>query len=138
MDRRRFYKERQKLIIRTYCQPIARDFVKWCYIAGLIPGKSIVDFKENPWGLTRAIWTSDRWDWVDPLKDIEALVAQKDAGWLTDEMYCELGNIDRENLYSTRKEEKELKKKMDIETEAIVPVKPKNPISTEELNNAKE
>jgi capsid protein len=138
MDRRRFYKERQKFIIRTYCQPVARDFVKWCHIAGLIPGKSIVDFKENPWGLSRAIWTSDRWDWVDPLKDIEALVAQKDAGWLTDEMYCELGNIDRENLYSTRKEEKELKKEMDIETAAVVPVKPKNPISTEELNNAKE
>lgn len=106
MDRRRYYRKKQMFVERSYCQPIYNKFVQWAFLAGLIPGKSIVDYKENKWGFTRARWTPDRWDWVDPLKDINALIAERDAGWVSDEDVCEQVGKNRDDLYETLAEEK--------------------------------
>jgi lambda family phage portal protein len=119
-DRRRHYKTKQQYIVRTLCQPVDKRFVQWAFLCGLIPGKSIVDFKENPWGLCHTKWTPDKWDFVDPLKDMNSLVAERDAGWLTDEKYCELTGEDRDDLYATLAEEKKEKEKLGIQTPAIV------------------
>jgi capsid protein len=88
------------------------------FLTGKIPGKSILDFKENEWGYCRARWTPDKWEWVDPLKDIESLRAEQEAGWLTDEDYCEQVGKSRDDLYKVLQEEKEKRKELDIE---IVP-----------------
>lgn len=85
------------------------------FLTGQIPGKSILDFNENKWGFCRARWTPDKWEWVDPLKDIEALRAEQEAGWLSDEDYCEQVGKSRDDLYKILQEEKEIRKSMGIE-----------------------
>jgi lambda family phage portal protein len=118
MDRRRYYRKKQQSIERIFCQPVYNRFLGWLFLTGKIPGKSIVDFNENKWGLCRAKWTPDKWTWVDPLKDIEALRAEQEAGWLSDEDYCEQVGKSRDDLYAVLMEEKALRKEMGIE---IVP-----------------
>jgi lambda family phage portal protein len=136
MDRRRYYQKKQEFIIRSFCQPVYQKFVQWCFLAGLIPGKSILDYKANKWGYCRAAWTPDRWSWVDPVKDIQALIAERDAGWLPDEDYCEMVGKNRDNLYQTLADEKDQRKKLGIEIAPIIPVK--NQTLSQEVNNAAE
>ena len=138
MDRRRYYRKKQMFVERSFCQPIYNKFVQWCFLSGLIPGKSIVDYKNNQWGYNRAKWTPDRWDWVDPLKDIQSLVEQRDAGYLTDEMYCEKVGESRDDLYATLAEEKKIKESLGIAPPPPVPVTPNKfttPDNVEEGNS---
>lgn len=136
MDRRRYYQKKQQFVERSYCHPIWSKFVQWSFLSGLIPGKSIVDFNKNRWGLCHATWTPDRWQWVDPLKDINALIAQKDAGWLSDEDFCEQTGLNRDQLYALLKEEREKRKEMGIEQTPAAPVK--TPTLTQDINKLDE
>jgi lambda family phage portal protein len=136
MDRRRYYQKKQEFVIRSFCQPIYNKFVQWCFLTGLISGKNILDFKANKWGYCRAQWTPDRWQWVDPLKDIQALVAEADRGWLSDKDYCELTGKNIDSLYQELSDEKGTKKKLGIESPLVTPVKPQS--LTSELDNANE
>ena len=139
-DRRRHYKTKQQFVVRALCQPINKQFVKWAFLAGLIPGKSIVDFNDNAWGYCHTKWTPDRWDFVDPLKDMNSLIVQSDKGWLSDEGFCELTGEDRDDLYTTLAEEKKEKDKLGISAPAIVQTatanKFPNQTTTEEDENA--
>ncbi len=125
MDRRRYYVKKQQFVIRSFCQPIWNKYVQWCFLSGLVSGRSIADFKENEWGYCKATWTPHKWEWVDPLKDIQAFIAEKDAGWLTDESFCEQTGLNREDLYKTLEFESKEKKKLGIDQAAMIPVKPK-------------
>ena len=73
-----------------------------------------MDWKRNAWGYSQAYWIADKWAWVDPQKDINSLKIQKDAGWLSDEMYCESVGIDRDALYDTLADEAQIKKERGI------------------------
>ncbi len=139
-DRRRHYKTKQQFIVQSLCQPVNKKFIQWAFLCGLIPGKSIVDFNENPWGYCHTKWTPDRWDFVDPLKDMNSLIVQSDKGWLTDEGFCELSGEDREDLYQTLAEEKKQKDALGISAPTIVQTATANKFpqqtSTEEDENA--
>jgi lambda family phage portal protein len=137
-DRRRYYKKKQGFVVRQHGKPIYYNFVKWCFLTGLIPGKTISDFIANSWGLTQAIWTPDKWDWVDPLKDIQAAIAEKDAGWLSDEEYCERASKNKDLLYQELAAEKDERKTLGIEVQALVPVKPKTLTGDLEENQQEE
>ena len=137
-DRRRYYRKKQGFIVKQYGRPIYYNFVKWCFLTGLIPGKSITDFVANSWGYTQAIWTPDKWDWVDPLKDIQAAIAEKDAGWLSDESYCERTGQSKDVLYQELKDEKDERKKLGIEIQPLVAVKPKTLTGDLEENQQEE
>ena len=123
-DQRRYYKKKQQFVIRSLCQPVYNKFVQWCFLTGQIPGKSILDFKENQHNLCRARHTPDRWDWVDPLKDMQGYIEQRDAGWLTDEMYCDMVGENKNDLYATLAEEKKAKDALGISVVAPVAVTP--------------
>ena len=120
---RRDYKKKQEFVTRTMGQPIYNKFVQWAFLCGLIPGKTITDFRNNRWGYCRALWTPDRWDWVDPLKDMQALIAEKDAGWISDEDVCEQTGKNRDILYAELAEEKKLRKELDISTAPVISTK---------------
>jgi lambda family phage portal protein len=126
-DRRRHYKKQQDFVTRVLCKPVYRKFVQWCFLSGLIPGKSIIDFRHNAWGYSNAVWVPDKWDWVDPLKDIDAVIAERNAGLSTDEEYCELRSKNREDLYDTLELEKKEREKRGI---AVV----SNPAGSEKIH----
>jgi capsid protein len=117
IDSRRRYAQRQKNIIHTLCKPVYRDFVKWEFLTGRVAGKTITDYTQNEWGLTQALWTPDPYEWVDPLKDVQALKEEAEQGWLTDESYFEAKGRDRDSVYAVLAEEKKAKKALDIAPE---------------------
>jgi lambda family phage portal protein len=137
-DRRRHYKTKQQFCVRALCQPANKKFVQWAFLCGLIPGKSIVDFRQNPWGFCHTKWTPDKWDFVDPLKDMNAMIAERDAGWLTDEKQCELIGDDRDERYATLAEEKKLKTALDIMPPEIVKEASASKFPQEENNASNE
>lgn len=133
-DQRRYYRKKQMFVERSFCKPIDKKFVQWCFLTGLIPGKSITDFKANQWGYCNSIWTPQRWDWVDPLKDMNAMIAERDAGWLSDEEFCERSGKDRDVLYAILAEEKKKKEELGIQSPAIVQEATANKFPKEEEN----
>lgn len=114
IDKRRGYEQEQKTLIRTHSKPIYRQYVEWCFLTGLIDGKTITDFNQNAWGLCEALWTPDPWDWVDPQRDISALVTARENGWLTDEMYYQRIGATRDTMYSELAKEKQMKDSLGI------------------------
>lgn len=59
------------MIIHQLCQPIA---TRWTHYAVLSGALEIDDYFDNPTKYHRIQWQPPGWDWVDPLKDIQAEV----------------------------------------------------------------
>ncbi len=57
------------LIVQQLCQPIA---TKWLNLAVLSGALDIPDYFDNPSKYHRIEWQPPGWDWVDPLKDVQA------------------------------------------------------------------
>lgn len=57
------------LIIHQLCQPIAK---RWLELAVLSGNLELPDYFANPNKYHRVEWNPPGWDWVDPLKDIQA------------------------------------------------------------------
>lgn len=57
------------LIVQQLCQPIA---IRWLNLAVLSGALVIPDYFDNPAKYQRIDWQPPGWDWVDPLKDIQA------------------------------------------------------------------
>ncbi|MGE3319831.1 MAG: phage portal protein [Candidatus Berkiella sp.] len=57
------------LIIHQLCQPIAK---RWLELAVLSGNLELPDYFANPNIYHRVEWNPPGWDWVDPLKDIQA------------------------------------------------------------------
>ena len=113
MDERRGYAGPIKWFSKEYNQPHYNEFVKWCAITGKVKGLTIDRFMRNQHKYTQCFWVHKAWDWVDPLKDVKALTALKEAGWYTDQMYLASKGIGIEDFYSQLKKEKKLKEKLE-------------------------
>ena len=133
-DRRRYYQKKQEFVKRTFCQPVYDKFVQWAFLSGFISGKTISDFRQNKWGFCRAVWTPDRWAWVDPLKDMQALIAEKNAGWVSDNDICEQTGKNRDVLYAELSEEKKMREEMGIAVIPQIAAKENNFSPKEEVN----
>lgn len=57
------------LIVQQLCQPIA---VRWLKLAVLSGALNLPDYFDNPAKYHRIEWQPPGWDWVDPLKDVQA------------------------------------------------------------------
>lgn len=142
-DNRRRYQRRQRGVNWQINKPVYRGFVKDCFSHGYIDGKGLSDFNKNSWGLCEGKWIPEPWPWFDPVTDIEALIRQKDAGWLTDEDYFTERGKQRDAVYATLSEEKKLRKSMDIEMDSDKKMQaklqdPKEKNSSEESDDGQE
>lgn len=63
------------LIVQQLCQPIA---IRWLDMAVLSGALKIPDYFDNPTKYQRIDWQPPGWDWVDPLKDIQAEILAMD------------------------------------------------------------
>ena len=71
--RRRIGQLQHGVIVHQFCRPVWR---RWLETAGLAGRLDIADMPA-----ARAVqWIPPRWDWVDPLKDIQAQVLAMEAG----------------------------------------------------------
>lgn len=57
------------LIIHQLCQPIAKRWLEFAVLSGNL---ELPEYFSNPQKYQRIEWNPPGWDWVDPLKDIQA------------------------------------------------------------------
>lgn len=76
LDEREGYKGVQNFYVSEDKNLVFEDWLEWVLLNGLIPGLRAVDLDY----LNQKIFKCRRWDWVDPLKDINAAVTAIEAG----------------------------------------------------------
>ena len=93
--RRRFSQLQHGVIAHQLCRPIWERWLETAVLAGAL---ELPDM-----GAARAVhWIPPRWDWVDPLKDIQAQLLAIEAGLMSRRKAVEatgydIEEIDREN-----------------------------------------
>ena len=97
--------------------------VKWCVITGKIRGLTVDRYLRDPHRYNECFWVPRPWEWVDPEKDVDALIKLKEAGWHSDEMYLQSRGIGLEQHYEQLKKEKTLKKEKDIQSNIDLGIK---------------
>jgi len=98
--RRRCEMLQHQVVVFQMCRPIWKIWMEQAVLANALPVK-IREFRKNPRTYLRAKWIPQGWDWVDPEKDMRAVIAAIRAGLISrSEAVSELGydaeEIDRE------------------------------------------
>jgi lambda family phage portal protein len=75
--RRRVSAWQHSVMVYQLCRPI---YARWMDAAILSGGLTLPDYEANRVRLLTADWRPTKWDWVDPLKDANAEIAQIEAG----------------------------------------------------------
>jgi lambda family phage portal protein len=75
--RRRVSAWQHSVMVYQLCRPI---YARWMDAAILSGGLTLADYEANRVRLLTADWLPTKWDWVDPLKDANAEIAQIEAG----------------------------------------------------------
>jgi lambda family phage portal protein len=94
---------------RIICQPKYDRFVEWEIMTGKLPGVSYTDYLADPYRFNKVVWLSEGDDWVDPLKDAEAIKLMRDMGVYTFRDICALkGKTPEEVIAQLADEEADL------------------------------
>lgn len=76
--RRRIEQVQHNIIVFQMCRPIWRRWFADGVLSGVL---SVPDFSDDPVAAMRVKWVTPRFDWVDPLKDVNAEIAAVNAGF---------------------------------------------------------
>ena len=68
----------ENLIIFQWSRPVWRAFIEACVLAGHIPAS---DYRANQREYLNVIWMFQKWEWIDPLKDVQADKVEVEAGF---------------------------------------------------------
>jgi len=111
IEDRRIYRVIQAFFIETCLQWEWDYFVGRMFLEGHMGSAGMNDYMRDPWHYNRAMWRTDGWDWVDPLKDANANIALVNNRMLSlERFYAERYGADwREELRQISDEEEELK-----------------------------
>ena len=75
--RRRLSAWQHRVLIHQLCKPVWARWMDTAVVAGAL---DLPDYAANRRAWLKADWLPPKWDWVDPLKDISAEVAEIEAG----------------------------------------------------------
>lgn len=96
LEDRRTFEPAQQYIIEHFCRPVWAEFVRCCVLKGLV---NISDFSSREAIYTAADWVPPGWQWIDPVKEVNADMTAMSAGGLTLAQWCaERGYDWREQL----------------------------------------
>ena len=103
--RRRVEQLQHGVIAHQLCRPV---WARWLETAVLSGGLDLPDFARSPARYRPVNWIPPRWDWVDPLKDIQAQVLAMEAGIISRRKVVEatgydVEEIDRENAADAKR-----------------------------------
>ena len=100
------------VMIFKFCVPVWRKFLDVATFWGLAPWRA-ADYADpvKRRALRRAKWLPPRWDWVDPLKDVQAEKLMVDEGFksradVVDSMGYDVEEVDARNAEDMKREEK--------------------------------
>ena len=108
LEARRRFRVGQQWLIRRWCQPTWDLLVEEAVIDGVLP-ISLAEFNANRYAWTRAKWLTQRWGWVDPVKEIRAWVEGIKEGIATRADACSENGDDWEE--QTAQQEREVKRR---------------------------
>ena len=103
--RRRVEQLQHGVIAHQLCRPV---WARWLETAVLAGALELPDFVRSPARYRPVNWIPPRWDWVDPLKDIQAQVLAMEAGIISRRKVVEatgydVEEIDRENAADAKR-----------------------------------
>jgi len=103
--RRRVEQLQHGVIAHQLCRPV---WARWLETGVLSGALDLPDFARSPARYRPVNWIPPRWDWVDPLKDIQAQVLAMEAGIISRRKVVEatgydVEEIDRENAADAKR-----------------------------------
>jgi lambda family phage portal protein len=103
--RRRVEQLQHGVIAHQLCRPV---WARWLETAVLSGALELPDFARSPARYRPVNWIPPRWDWVDPLKDIQAQVLAMEAGLTSRRKVVEgtgydIEEVDRENASDAKR-----------------------------------
>lgn len=75
--RRRVEQLQHNIVVHMFCRPVWERFVRLAVLTGDLPAR---DFGRDPEAYTRCAWLPPKFDYVDPMKDVQAEIMAIDAG----------------------------------------------------------
>jgi lambda family phage portal protein len=111
----RYFQTMFKIFSKTVCQYVYEEFVKMEFMSGKIPGKTLADYRKDQWHYNQCYWlpTLGR-EWVDPLKNANALEQAYRTGYITLQELCSIKGKDWKQIARQRADEKRLLKELDL------------------------
>lgn len=104
LEDRRTYRRAQQYLVDHLCQPVWEWFIEAAYLAGLL---KIPNYYADPERFTSARWLANGWEWIDPMKEVQANEEAIKSGQLTLEETCGARGRDwREVLEQRQREQK--------------------------------
>jgi len=91
--RRRIEAMQHSVMVYQFCRPIWNRWVADAVLAEAIP-VSPADFERNKRDIVRVKWMPPKWDWIDPLKDLQAEKLAVDNGFKSRDDVVEAGGYD--------------------------------------------
>jgi lambda family phage portal protein len=95
--RRRMDQFQHMTLVYQFCRPVWQRWFETALLAGALPINSRA-YARNPAELTAAKWIPPKWDWVDPLKDLQAEKLAVDELWKARSDVIEAGGFDPEEV----------------------------------------
>ncbi len=107
LDERDFWLGWQEWFISQVIEPIFPDWLKMAILSGQVDSRmvSVSDVEEIA---ECAVWRGRRWDWVDPLKDVQADIEASNAGLKSKRRIIESDGEDIEEIWDELEEENEM------------------------------
>jgi lambda family phage portal protein len=112
----RFFRGLFKFITKTVEQRKWERFVEWEILSGKLAGLvSYPDYLRDPWPYNQAYWLPmDGEEWVDPLKDAEAIKLLYNIGQITYQELCAMAGKDYRAVLQQKAKEKKMFVEMDL------------------------
>jgi lambda family phage portal protein len=103
--RRRIGQLQHGVLVHQFCRPVWKRWMETAVLAGSL---DLPGFAAAPASFRAAQWIPPRWDWVDPLKDIQAQVLAMEAGITSRRKVVEatgydVEEVDRENAADAKR-----------------------------------
>lgn len=117
-DRKHFRRDQQWLI-EHFCRPV---FAAWLNINVLNKNIPIPDFAQDPEKYTDAVsWKCPGWQWVDPLKEVNAFKESLKAGIITLSEVCAQQGLDYDEVLEQLSKEKRRAEELGLELDIFMP-----------------
>lgn len=133
LDTRGTWRAIQQWWIRSFRQPLHREWMQAATLAGAIPRIDLMDYLNDRTRFEAVKFKPRGWGWVDPTKEVAAYKEAEKAGYITktDVIAATAGGMDIEDVIATRRRELDMLAEAEIWTDTtsdpVQPTEPANP-----------
>jgi lambda family phage portal protein len=106
----------KNIFVFQMCRPVYREFVKKAILSGAVDMPK--DFLENQHKYTSCSWVTPGWEWVDPLKDVQASIKEIRAGLTSRSKVVASRGVDIEELDRELKNERDREESLGLVLES--------------------